>query len=715
MHNFLRALRLALRYRWTVAGTVLSALCVALLWGGNIGVVYPVVEVVLKKQSLQQWAVVEIDRAQRKAAELQDEISRLDALLAASQDDLPSRLAAEVDRARADAATKDAAGGPTSKEAQASHERAARLEWLIGQGRVTIHDELAADRGLAESRLAAEESAAANVARLKPYIDRYLPSDPFQTLLWVLGLLVLGTVVKGLFVVGNTILAARLASLSAFDLRKLFYRNTLRMDLGTFTADGTGELMSRFTYDLENVADGLNSLFGKAVREPLKMLACFVGAAMICWRLLVLSMIVVPLAVFLIDRLARVLKRANRKAMEEMSQIYSTLEETFQGIKVVKAFTMERAERRRFHRNSKRYFLRSMRIARYDSLTRPMTELMGILGVCLAIAAGAYLVLADETHLLGIRMSARPLSMGSLMVFYGLFAGTSDPFRKLSEVFGRLQRAAAASDRVYGLLDRRPQVRDPERPRPLPRHHREIAYRGVEFGYTPAVSVLEDIELAIPFGETIAFVGANGCGKSTLVNLLPRFFDPVAGSVSIDGVDLREVRLRDVRRQIGLVTQETLLFDDTVFNNIRYGSPRATREQVIEASKQAHAHRFIEEKLEHGYDSVVGSRGNLLSGGQRQRIALARAILRDPAILILDEATSQIDLESEQLIHRVLEKFTRGRTTLLITHRLSTLTLADRIVVMDSGRIADIGAHDELMRRCTPYSRLHELQFRQGA
>ena len=715
MQNFMRALRLALRYRWTVAGTLLSALCVALLWGGNIGVVYPVVEVVLKKQSLQQWAVVEMDSARRKAAELGDQIARIDALLAAPAAELPGQLAVETAAAQAAAAAREQASGAAAKETQAAWERAARLEWLTTQPPETVRDELVADRALAVSRQEAEVSAAANVERLKPYIDRYLPADPFQTLLWVLGLLVLGTVVKGLFVVGNTILAARLASLSALDLRKRFYRNTLAMDLGTFTADGTGELMSRFTFDLENVADGLNSLFGKAVREPLKMLACFIGAAMICWRLLVLSMIIVPLAVFLIDRLARVLKKANRKAMEEMSQIYSTLEETFQGIKVVKAFTMERAERRRFHRNSKRYFLKTMRIARYDSLTRPMTELMGILGVCLAIAAGAYLVLADETHLLGVRMSARPLSMGSLMVFYGLFAGTSDPFRKLSEVFGRLQRAAAASDRVYALLDRQPQVRDPEKARPLARHHRDIAFRDVSFSYAPSVPVLRAIDLAIPFGETIAFVGANGCGKSTLVNLLPRFFDPVEGGVSIDGVDLREVRLRDVRRQIGLVTQETLLFDDTVFNNIRYGSPQATREQVVEAAKQAHAHRFIEEKLEHGYDSIVGSRGNLLSGGQRQRIALARAILRDPAILILDEATSQIDLESEQLIHKVLEKFTRGRTTLLITHRLSTLTLADRVVVMDSGRIADIGTHDELIRRCAHYSRLHELQLRQGA
>ncbi len=217
------------------------------------------------------------------------------------------------------------------------------------------------------------------------------------------------------------------------------------------------------------------------------------------------------------------------------------------------------------------------------------------------------------------------------------------------------------------------------------------------------------------FGETVAIVGANGCGKSTLANLVPRFFDPKQGAVRIDGVDVRDMRLRELRQQIGLVTQETVLFDDSVLNNIRYGAPHSSRAQVIEAAKQAHAHKFIESRLEHGYDTRVGNQGSKLSGGQRQRIALARAILRDPAILILDEATSQIDLESEQLIHKVLEQFTRNRTTIIITHRLATLALADRIVVMHEGVIVDTGSHQELVGRCDLYRRLHEIQFRQSA
>jgi len=297
------------------------------------------------------------------------------------------------------------------------------------------------------------------------------------------------------------------------------------------------------------------------------------------------------------------------------------------------------------------------------------------------------------------------------VLFYSFLLGAADPARKLSDVLTQIQRAAAASDRIYAMLDREPQVRDPERPRPLARHRKHLVFDGVDFSYTPGRPVLRELNLKIDFGETIAIVGPSGCGKSTLASLIPRFADPDAGTIRLDGVPLGEVRLRHLRSQIGLVTQEPVLFDDTVLNNIRYGSPQATAEQVIRAAKQAHAHRFIEQELPHGYDSSVGPMGGQLSGGQRQRIALARAILRDPAILVLDEATSQIDLESEQLIQKVFERFVRGRTAVIITHRLGALSLANRIVVMREGRIVDVGTHDELTACCDFYRRLYQIQF----
>jgi len=249
----------------------------------------------------------------------------------------------------------------------------------------------------------------------------------------------------------------------------------------------------------------------------------------------------------------------------------------------------------------------------------------------------------------------------------------------------------------------------------LVRHSRDLVFENVHFSYVPEQQVLEGIDLSIRFGESVAIVGPNGCGKSTLANLLPRFYDPAQGSVRLDGIDLRQMRLRDLRRQIGIVSQDSLLFEDTVLNNIRYGSPSATVDQVIEAAQKAHAHRFIEQKLENGYETTVGPMGNRLSGGQRQRVLLARAILRDPAILILDEATSQVDIESEQLIHRALEHFIGNRTTILITHRLATLDLADRILVMLSGKVVDLGTHDELMGRCELYRRLYQVQFKETA
>jgi ATP-binding cassette subfamily B protein/subfamily B ATP-binding cassette protein MsbA len=243
----------------------------------------------------------------------------------------------------------------------------------------------------------------------------------------------------------------------------------------------------------------------------------------------------------------------------------------------------------------------------------------------------------------------------------------------------------------------------------------ELVFDRVSFQYSTGQRVLHDVELRIPFGQTVAIVGPNGCGKTTLVNLLPRFYDAVEGAVRLDGIDVRELRVKELRRMTGLVAQQATLFDDTVLNNIRYGSPHASEETVIAAAEKAFAHRFIVERLPNGYKTIVGERGGRLSGGQRQRILLARAILRDPKFLILDEATSQIDLESEQLIHRVLEQFIRGRTTLMITHRMSSIALADRIVVMDMGRIIDSGSHQELLGRCDLYTRLHQLGFQQAA
>ncbi len=665
MKNFLRATRLALRHPWTLLGAMACALMVALLWGANIGTVYPFVEVVFEKQSLQDWVAEEIDKSQDRQRNLASEARRWETAL---------------------------------EQADPQERRLAQRELAHVQ-----------------DQLEAEQFALQRYQFLQPYIDQYLPRTPFRTLIWVVALLVAGTFLKDIFLVASSILADRVTNLVTMNLRKEFYRRTLRLDLEAFGNHGTQDLMSRFTYDLDSLSTGVHILLGKAIREPLKALVCLTGAAYICPRLLLFSLLVTPVAVFLINRLRSSLKRANRRAMEEMAQLYQILAETLTGIKLVKAFTMERFERRRFHLNAKQYFRKTMRISVYNALVRPTTELMGISMISLAIIGGAYLVLNQETHLLGIRMTTRPLSTSSLLLFFGLLAGVSDPARKLSEVFAQLQRAAAAADRIYQSMDRRPRIMDPMKPATLQLPLRDLVLENVSFGYSPDKPVLHDINLRVPAARTLAIVGTNGCGKTTLSGLIPRFYDPQAGRILLNGIDLRQLRRQDLRRRISVVTQETMLFDDTVLNNIRYGSPSASREEVIEAARQAHAHRFIEQKLSRGYDTVVGPQGNRLSGGQRQRIALARAILRDPEILILDEATSQIDLESEQLIHNVLERFVRQRMAIIITHRVQTLALAQSILVLDAGRIVDHGTHGELLARCEFYQRLHQSELKESA
>ena len=665
MRNFLRVMQLTLRRRVTFALTVTCALFVALFWGSNLGLVKPIVDITFSGKSPHKWADDEVAAAAQRVADLENKIAK-------AQLEFPGTPDAE---------------------------------------RTKIRKQLDADQlQLVSERLGLKQAQA-----YQPWVVRYLPDSSFWALALLMGILCGVTVIKDAFLASHMILVERLAQLSAFDLRARLMRKTLDRELAAFANDRSSDLLTRFTQDVSNVTAAVNAMFGRVMLEPLKMLACLIGAALICWRLLIVSLIIAPLAGYVALKLAQSLKRANRRAMEQMSQLYGRITESLTGIQAVKAFGMERYENRRFHQASKDYFFKALRIAVYNASARTSAELMGTIIISLAVLCGAYLVLNQQTTLLGIKIMERPLSPGSLLAFYALLAGISDPARKLADVFNYIQRGLAAADRVYEVLDAKPKIVDPPKAERLANPRPEVVVDNVSFHYKAGNPVLKNVSFRIPYGKTLAVVGPNGCGKSTLISLLLRFYDPVEGSIRLDDLDLRQMRQSDVRSRIGLVAQQAMLFDDTVIANIRYGSPQATEAEVIEAATKAHAHRFITEKLENGYKTTVGERGGKLSGGQRQRILLARAILRDPAILILDEATSQIDLESEQLIHRVLEQFTRGRTTLMITHRVASLALADEVLVLDGGRVLDIGTHEQLLGRCDLYRRLYQLGFKATA
>lgn len=665
MHNFLRILRSSTKYHWTILGILTTSMLVALLWGANIGALFPVIQVALHRKPLQVWMDDKITDTNHKIDQLQRKIASLDAELANIND---IRRAQEVGR----------------------------------RHNLAVHD------------LKTQNSALRTSQFIRPWLE-YLPRDPFRTVMVVVLALVVGTAVKGFFIFCNLMLIARLTQLVTFDLRRRFFHQCLRLDQSAFGKERSSRLMSQFHVDVGVAASGVQTFYGNALREPLKMISCLTLACYISWRVLLFSLILTPITVFAISKLAGSIKRANRRSLEEISNLYGVLLEAFQGVETIHAFTLERNQRLRFFRVAKTCLQRNMRIALYSALTKPVTELLGICAIALAILSGAYLTINGGTHIGPIRFLDQPIDLATMLVFFGLLIGASEPARKLSDVFNTLQAGVAAADRLLPLLDRTPTIRSREHPTPLPKKIESITFAHVSFHYNAEIPVLIDVDLRIQAGETIAIVGPNGCGKTTMINLLPRFFDPISGSIRLNDVDLRDVRLLDLRRRIGMVTQRSRLFDDTVYNNIRYGRLDASQAEIVRAARQARADRFINEHLEHGYDTVIGPEGSHLSGGQRQRLALARAMVRDPEILILDEATSQIDLESEELIHQALEQFAVDRTVIMITHRLATLELAQRIVVMNHGRIGDVGTHDELMSRCDLYQRLHELQFRRSA
>lgn len=482
------------------------------------------------------------------------------------------------------------------------------------------------------------------------------------------------------------------------NLRMQVFERLTQLQLGYFSDQRKGIIMSTLTNDVQEVESSVVSTLNVLFREPFLLIGYFVVLFYISPQLTFFSLLVLPLSGLVISAISKKLKRQSTQGQDALGAILSIIDETLGGMRVIKGFNAQPYVQQKFEVSNSLYarIITSMNNKR--SLASPFSEFMGVTAVAGILFYGGSLVLRGESDLQG----------EDLIAYLALFSQVLVPLKAISNAFSNIQRGLVAGQRVLTLIDTEPLIRDQPHSKHLPEFAQQIEFRNVGFRYA-ADPILEDINLIIPKGKTIALVGPSGGGKSTLADLLPRFYDPTEGSIFIDGQDLRDCSLHSVRDQMGIVTQESILFNDTIFNNIKFNKTDATEEEVIAAAKIANAHEFII-KAPEGYQTVIGDRGGKLSGGQRQRLSIARAILKNPPILLMDEATSALDTESEKLVQEALTNLMKNRTSLVIAHRLSTIQHADEIIVLQGGRIVERGNHTDLVRQGGLYHKLTQMQ-----
>lgn len=512
------------------------------------------------------------------------------------------------------------------------------------------------------------------------------------------------TTLRSLVEYGYTYLMSDVSYRVIRDLRSALYSKIIHLPLGFFSHARSGALVSRITYDTSVVRDSISEGMKDFLFQPFELLANIAvllairWVFSIPWSFIFTIAFVLPLIVYPVIRLGKVLKKISRQGQEQMADIHGSLFESISGIRVVQGFGMEEYETKRFCRHNESFYRTMMRAIARLLLIHPITEIVMILCACVVIWIGA----REVIH--------RGMSPGAFMAFLTALFSLFRPFKRLSRLHSITQTAMAAADRVYEILDAPDGLPEPENPVFVPRIRDAIEFRNVSFAYEAAKPVLRDVTLKVRVGDIIAIVGPSGAGKTTLLNLVARFYDPAGGEILIDGVPIRNASIKSLRNQIGIVTQETILFNDTVGANIAYGRSNIAQAAVEAAARAANAHAFIR-RLPNGYQTVVGDRGFKLSGGERQRIAIARALFKDPPILILDEATSALDSESEELVQKAIQNLMSGRTVLLVAHRLSTIRNATRIVVLENGAIMEQGTHEDLLGRNGPYKKIYQMQF----
>lgn len=638
MKHFLRAIGEGTRHWPALGAAILCSLGVAVLWGANIAALFPLIETTLSGRSIQEAHAERLEEVRSS--------------IAAAEEKLRDR------REPADPA-----------------------------------DGVAAD-ALA-TRLRIDRAALESGEWLQAWFDRWLPRGPFATVALVVALLFVGTTLRVALTMANAWLVAHVTQSTIRDLRNRVFNKALELDRPGFQVMGVSGFQAQVTHIADMLALGMTSFYGGAVTEPLRILACLTGAFFVSWRLTLASLLLTPVVALLVMTLNRRVRALSARVLHRSLGFHHVLLEVLGGHHTVQANTMEPFERARFSDATREMQRTAMRAAFYNSLAGPITEVFGIGMLAVGLLTAAYLVLNGETSVFGIPMSDEPLSVAAVTVFVGLLVGAADPLRKLSGVITGVNNGMAAAGMLYPVLDWLPALTEPAAPKALAPEIARIELRAVTFGYDPAHPVLTGADLVIHRRDRLAVVGPNGAGKSTLVNLLCRYYDPQAGEVLIDGTPARDFAVRDLRSRFAVVSQQTELFNESVMHNIRYGRWGASEDEVYAAARLARAHDFVRE-LPEGYDTVVGSNGLRLSGGQRQRLALARAFLRGAEVLILDEATSQIDSQSERLIHEALAEYSRDRTVIFITHRESTLSLATRVVRVEGGRLVEVEPRDAI-------------------